>query len=109
MPKKKEPTTELDTAAGALEEQAVVQQAEPIEAQTAVGYAQGEFTHPVPVRRTRPPEPVPRYTVEEFIANPRLFAFRPDIVSAALRHAGVTSCTIDEAKSIVTQFAERKV
>ncbi len=40
---------------------------------------------------------------------PRLFGYSNDLATAALEVAGVKRCTLDEAKQIIKDFAERKV
>lgn len=61
------------------------------------------------------PKPAPQppadiYAVAEIVANAStLFTVSPDIASAALSHAGITECTIDQARKVVKAFAERKV
>jgi len=50
------------------------------------------------------------YDVKELATYARrLFNCHPDIADAALRCAGMTQCTIDQAQTIVREFAERKV
>lgn len=50
------------------------------------------------------------YTAAELAnAASRIFGVPQDVVTAALRMAGVKSATIDEAKKIVTKFAKKEV
>ena len=53
----------------------------------------------------------PEYTVEEFAANPSIFgeAISPDIVTAALRVAGVKKTTKSAAKTIINKFRSKEV
>lgn len=53
----------------------------------------------------------PEYTVEEFAANPSVFgeAISPDIVTAALRVAGVKKTTKSEAEKIINKFRSKEV
>lgn len=53
---------------------------------------------------------VPQYTAAELAnAAKRVFGVPQDVVTAALRMAGVKSATIEEAKKIVTEFAGKEV
>ena len=50
------------------------------------------------------------YTVRELAENAKaLFNTMPECVTAALRFAGITSCTIEEAKAIVKNFLNQEV
>lgn len=49
------------------------------------------------------------YTAAELAANARVIGSTPDIVTAALRMAKVTECTIDEARRIVEKFSKKEV
>ena len=54
----------------------------------------------------------PEYTVEEFAANPSAVfgeAISPDIVTAALRVAGVKKTTKSAAKTIINKFRSKEV
>lgn len=52
----------------------------------------------------------PEYTVEEFMENPSVFGdVSPDIISAALRTAGVTKATKSKAIEIVNKFRKKEV
>ena len=54
----------------------------------------------------------PEYTVEEFAANPSAVfgeAISPDIVTAALRVAGVNKTTKSAAKTIINKFRSKEV
>ena len=52
----------------------------------------------------------PEYTVEEFAASAgSLFGASPDIVTAALRVAGVTKTTKSAAEKIIEQFRKKEV
>ena len=53
----------------------------------------------------------PEYTVEEFAANPSIFgeAISPDIVTAALRVAGVKKTTKSTATNIINKFRSKEV
>lgn len=54
----------------------------------------------------------PEYTVEEFAANPSVVfgeAISPDIVTAALRVAGVKKTTKSAAKTIINKFRSKEV
>lgn len=52
----------------------------------------------------------PEYTVEEFAANAvSVFGAAPDIVTAALRVAGVTKTTKSAAEKIIEQFRKKEV
>lgn len=55
-------------------------------------------------------ETQPIYSAAELSANaPRLFGQSIDIASAALDFAKIKECTIEEARNIIKEFAERKV
>ena len=61
-----------------------------------------------PKRQPEPPADI--YPVAEIVENAgALFEQTPDIAAAALDHAGITECTIDQARKVVKAFAERKV
>ena len=61
------------------------------------------------VRERKAAEPS-RYTAKEIARNaPALFGYSVDIAAAALETAKIGMATIDEAKSIIKAFAERKV
>lgn len=71
---------------------------------------------PQPVKAAEKPQPAkvePKpdiYSASEIIANAgTLFTQPPDIVSAALTHAGIKETSIDQARKVVKAFAERKV
>ena len=50
------------------------------------------------------------YPVSELAANARkIFGTRQECVSAALRAAGKTECTVPEAKAIVGKFLKKEV
>ncbi len=50
------------------------------------------------------------YPTSELAANAeKIFATRPECVSAALRAAGKTECTVSEAKVIVGKFLKKEV
>lgn len=50
------------------------------------------------------------YTVEEFASAPETVGVAsPDIIKAALRVAGKTEATVEEAKKLVKDFKEREV
>jgi|LSQX01.3.fsa_nt_gb hypothetical protein len=73
-------------------------------------------TKPQPVKAAPQPQPAkvkPKediYPVGEIIENATaIFTQPPDIVSAALTHAGITETSIDQARKVVKAFAERKV
>lgn len=54
--------------------------------------------------------PAPEYSAAELTqAAGKVFGQSPDIVSAALRVAGVKSATITEAQKIVKEFANKEV
>jgi hypothetical protein len=48
------------------------------------------------------------YTVAELSAHAQILGSKPDIVTAALRTAKVTECTIDEARRIVEKFCKKE-
>ena len=51
----------------------------------------------------------PVYDASEIAANSkRLFGYGVDIATAALEYNGIQHCTINEAKRIIREFAERK-
>ena len=52
----------------------------------------------------------PEYTVEEFAENAiSVFGAAPDIVTAALRVAGVTKTTKSAASKIIEEFRKKEV
>lgn len=52
----------------------------------------------------------PQYKAEELAnAANRIFGVPQDVVTAALRMAGVKSATLEEAKKIVAEFAKKEV
>ena len=52
----------------------------------------------------------PQYTAAELAnAAQRVFGVPQDVVTAALRMAGIKSATIEEAKKVVTAFAGKEV
>ncbi len=59
------------------------------------------------------PKPVaaePIYEAKEIAANaPRLFGYSVDIATAALTYSKVERCTLEKAKELIKEFAERKV
>ena len=51
-----------------------------------------------------------KYTVAEFAAGAKqIFDTSREIVETALKVAGVSSCTVDEAKKLVSDFKKREV
>lgn len=53
---------------------------------------------------------VPKYTAAELAqAAKKVFHTSPDIVTAALRMAGVKSATVAEAEGIIKKFANKEV
>lgn len=61
-----------------------------------------------PVKETTPQEP--EYTVEEFAASAgSVFGASPDIVTAALRVAGVKKTTKSAAAEIIEKFRKKEV
>ena len=63
-----------------------------------------EATTPKPVAA----EPV--YEAKEIAANaPRLFGYSVDIATAALTFNKLERCTLEKAKKLIKEFAERKV
>lgn len=52
----------------------------------------------------------PKYTAAELAqASKKVFNTSPDIVTAALRMAGVESATIAEAAEVIKKFANKEV
>ena len=52
----------------------------------------------------------PTYTAAELIAAaPEKFGVSPDVATAALRMAGKKTATVEEARTIITEFANREV
>ena len=52
----------------------------------------------------------PQYTAAELAnAAQKVFGVPQDVVTAALRMAGIKSATIEEAKKVVTAFAGKEV
>lgn len=50
------------------------------------------------------------FEAAEIAANaPRLFGYSTDIAAAALEFKGIKRCTLEDAKKIIKEFAERKV
>jgi hypothetical protein len=50
------------------------------------------------------------YTARELAANARaVFGVCQDLAAAALGYAGIQTCTVNEAKQIIKNYAERKV
>lgn len=50
------------------------------------------------------------YEAKEIAQNsPRLFGRSVDLATAALDYNGIERCTLDEAKKLINNFAERKV
>lgn len=50
------------------------------------------------------------YDVKEIAENAQhLFGYSSDLATAAFTLAGKKTCTLDEAKRIIKEFAERKV
>ncbi len=50
------------------------------------------------------------YPASDLAANAKkVFGTRPECVSAALRNAGKTECTVSEAKVIVEKFLKKEV
>lgn len=50
------------------------------------------------------------YTAQELAYNAKaLFGVMPECVTAALRMAGIKSCTVNEAKTIVKNFLNQEV
>lgn len=57
-----------------------------------------------------PVEAAATYTAAELIAAaPEKFGVSPDVVTAALRMAGKKTATVEEARTIITEFANREV
>lgn len=57
-----------------------------------------------------PVEAAATYTVAELIAAaPEKFGVSPDVATAALRMAGKKTATVEEARTIITEFANREV
>ncbi len=54
--------------------------------------------------------PVETFDADEIAQNAdHLFGYSRDLTAAALEMAGVKRCTLEEAKQITKNFAERKV
>jgi hypothetical protein len=54
--------------------------------------------------------PVETFDAEEIAQNAdHLFGYSHDLAATALELAGVKRCTLDDAKQIIKEFAERKV
>lgn len=53
----------------------------------------------------------PKYTVKEFATNPSIFGMNisPDIVTAALRVAGVKETTKSEALKLINKYKSKEV
>lgn len=57
-----------------------------------------------------PAETASTYTAAELIAAaPEKFGVSPDVATAALRMAGKKTATVEEARTIITEFANREV
>ncbi len=57
-----------------------------------------------------PAEAAATYTAAELIAAaPEKFGVSLDVATAALRMAGKKTATVEEAKTIITEFANREV
>ena len=57
-----------------------------------------------------PVEAAATYTADERIAAaPEKFGVSPDVATAALRMAGKKTATVEEARTIITEFANREV
>lgn len=57
-----------------------------------------------------PAETAAIYTAAELIAAaPEKFGVSPDVATAALRMAGKKTATVEEARTIITEFANREV
>ena len=60
--------------------------------------------------KTAPAETAATYTAAELIAAaPEKFGVSPDVATAALRMAGKKTATVEEARTIITEFANREV
>jgi hypothetical protein len=61
-------------------------------------------------KETTKPAAAPKYTAAELAkAAKKVFKTSPDIVTAALRMAGVTSATVAEAEDIIKKYANKEV
>lgn len=62
-------------------------------------------------KKTEAAQPVEDvFDVAEIAQNaPKLFGYSVDLANTALSLAGVERCTLNQAKSIIKEFAERKV
>lgn len=57
-----------------------------------------------------PVEAAATYTAAELIAAaPEKFGVSPDVATAALRMAGKKTATVEEARTTITEFANREV
>ena len=57
-----------------------------------------------------PAETAATYTAAELIAAaPEKFGVSPDVATAALRMAGRKTAPVEEARTIITEFANREV
>lgn len=57
-----------------------------------------------------PAETAATYTAAELIAAaPEKFGVSPDVATAALLMAGKKTATVEEARTIITEFANREV
>ena len=57
-----------------------------------------------------PAETAATYTAAELIAAaPEKFGVSPDVATAALRMAGKKTATVEEARTIITEFANMEV
>lgn len=62
------------------------------------------------LRKGQGPEQEAVYSVSELAANAKeLFKTRPECISAAMKNAGKTKCTVSEAREIVGKFLKREV
>lgn len=61
-------------------------------------------------RATSAPAEEQTYAASEIAANaPRLFGYSVDIASAAFIYTKIERCTLEKAKKLIKEFAERKV
>ena len=51
----------------------------------------------------------PAETAATYTAAPEKFGVSPDVATAALRMAGKKTATVEEARAIITEFANREV
>lgn len=67
-------------------------------------------TQPVKAAIEPKPAPAPVYDAAEIAANaPRLFGYNSDLATAALAYNKIARCSLNQAKQIIKDFAERKV